>query len=435
MRYNILTPDGREIGYVTDTPEFQWALEEKAPFRKEIVNAINTSKEYQMVVTGGSDAAKDAVTPPEEEVEIDDSGRLIRLVSELPGEVPVQVEIANDMDKNHIAEELTNIAVKGRRYVSDPSEAPEGVEVQEGPQGGHYYETEGTESTDDTGDTERSSYTPAETPEEAVKFAEEHIAGGVDFEGMDLNAMNEVNEALFEFVQLDTMPTLKGVEFQPDGVNVSGAVASQAGEEIFLSKAFESAEDYNRSVESLTENFGNQKIDSIRGDIEYLQGNIKQMEERAEDEDDPDRAERMLENAERYREQLADRKEQLREQRESKADRPSATATLGDTIRHEYAHYLYKEFATTDIANSMIADNVFRGKAGIGATFNPHGKKKARAVSKYAASEPGEYLAESFVAYHRGEHDRLEDKVIEFWDTMLEKGPEGNWEEEYKRWV
>lgn len=39
---------------------------------------------------------------------------------------------------------------KGRRYVDDPSEAPEGVEVQEGPQGGYFYETDGA-SGDDRG--------------------------------------------------------------------------------------------------------------------------------------------------------------------------------------------------------------------------------------------------------------------------------------------
>lgn len=33
---------------------------------------------------------------------------------------------------------------KGRRYISDPSEAPEDAEVHEGPQGGYYIETEGS---------------------------------------------------------------------------------------------------------------------------------------------------------------------------------------------------------------------------------------------------------------------------------------------------
>lgn len=44
-----------------------------------------------------------------------------------------------DYTKNTI--ERTVIS-KARRYVDNPNDAPEGVEVQEGPQGGYYYETE-----------------------------------------------------------------------------------------------------------------------------------------------------------------------------------------------------------------------------------------------------------------------------------------------------
>ncbi|MGP8322422.1 MAG: hypothetical protein ACT6FG_00270 [Methanosarcinaceae archaeon] len=41
--------------------------------------------------------------------------------------------------------ELTEVfglpLIKGRRYISDPSKAPEGVNVQQGKKGGYYYET------------------------------------------------------------------------------------------------------------------------------------------------------------------------------------------------------------------------------------------------------------------------------------------------------
>lgn len=42
-------------------------------------------------------------------------------------------------------DELDELVQKGRRYISDPSEAPGDVEVQEGERGGYYYETEGGE--------------------------------------------------------------------------------------------------------------------------------------------------------------------------------------------------------------------------------------------------------------------------------------------------
>lgn len=47
------------------------------------------------------------------------------------------------IEKNTLREE------KGRRYISDPSEAPEGADVQQGEQGGYYYETENTAAAGD----------------------------------------------------------------------------------------------------------------------------------------------------------------------------------------------------------------------------------------------------------------------------------------------
>lgn len=47
--------------------------------------------------------------------------------------------------KDRIAQELSE---KARRYVESPEDAPEDVEVNEGPQGGLWYESEGTDSED-----------------------------------------------------------------------------------------------------------------------------------------------------------------------------------------------------------------------------------------------------------------------------------------------
>lgn len=51
-------------------------------------------------------------------------------------------------DNDYIRQTVANEAIrkqsrKGRRYINDPSEAPEGVEVHQGDQGGYYYETTG----------------------------------------------------------------------------------------------------------------------------------------------------------------------------------------------------------------------------------------------------------------------------------------------------
>lgn len=60
-----------------------------------------------------------------------------------------------EFQKDTSSEYVTNVVghvVKGRRYIDDPSEAPEGAEVHEGEQGGTYYETEDGDSSDPSGE-------------------------------------------------------------------------------------------------------------------------------------------------------------------------------------------------------------------------------------------------------------------------------------------
>lgn len=147
MRYKLLSPDGLEIGFITDSPEFRWELDENYDGRLKLEEFI-TDTEYTMVQAGGEMQLQD-VTPPEEDVPVDDTGRVIRLATALPKHFAIQVRRDEGSDNKHIAEDLTYIAEKGRRYIDDPSEAPEDVQVEEGPKGGLYYDTEGT-STQET---------------------------------------------------------------------------------------------------------------------------------------------------------------------------------------------------------------------------------------------------------------------------------------------
>lgn len=50
-----------------------------------------------------------------------------------------------EVESEAVMESIQTDVEKDRRYIDDPSEAPEDAEVQEGPQGGLYYETEGEE--------------------------------------------------------------------------------------------------------------------------------------------------------------------------------------------------------------------------------------------------------------------------------------------------
>lgn len=442
MKYKLLTPDGLEIGMVTDEPKYRWELSEDAPYREAIEDFLAGTDRYEMVVAGATEQSEmedDDVTPPEEHVPASDYARLIRTVNALPKHVPIQVREAEDFNKSVIAKKMANSIAKGRRYVDDPSEAPEGVEVQEGPQGGYFYETDATPGDDreDSGETQGPpEFEPAETVEQAEAFAQEHILKSdeetetkVDYGEMPIESVNVVNRTLSTFTSQDHLPGLEELVQEPGG-EPTWAMSARGGNISIHSKS--TPEKYNEMVQDSIEWYNSEKTDSIKDDIEYLQTNIEEMERRAEDEDDPDRRERMLENAERYEEQLEERKEQLRERRKESADRPTAQRSMEDSVIHEYGHVLDHHFFYGNMFNENIRNDVFRASGSM--SFKPHTKKKARQVSEYATTNASEYVAESFVAYVNGEHERLEDKVIEFWDTMVnERGPEEQWDD-VSRW-
>lgn len=82
---------------------------------------------------------------------------------------------------------------KARRYINDPSEAPEGVEVQEGPRGGYYYEDEAQAEIDDFTDTIADP--EPEEDEEVPPFYDseinEYVLDFMEQEGIDSLAIPE----------------------------------------------------------------------------------------------------------------------------------------------------------------------------------------------------------------------------------------------------
>lgn len=73
-------------------------------------------------------------------------------------------------DEDTKAKILNTLTEKARRYVDDPSEAPEDVEVQEGPQGGLYYETDSTGESKPSDGAEGEGEAPSEETTEAGRF-------------------------------------------------------------------------------------------------------------------------------------------------------------------------------------------------------------------------------------------------------------------------
>lgn len=116
-----------------------------------------------------------------------------------------------------------DLAEKARRYVSDPSEVPEGYEVHEGPEGGLYYETEGTSE----GQARIGPHDPdaeEEVGEETEEEPGEELPEGRTIPDDELRE-NGLDEDLFNAVENGTEEDLEAVIEAYDGRHVK----SEAG--------------------------------------------------------------------------------------------------------------------------------------------------------------------------------------------------------------
>lgn len=364
MRYNLLSPEGLDIGFITDDPEFRWEVDKSFRYRQELERFIQQSRNYQMVVAGG-DMEEDDVTPPEENVAIDDTGRVIRLASELPGEVPVQVKLADEMDKGHIADSLVQSVHKARRYVEDPSDAPDDANVKEGPQGGLWYETESTES---EGTEEPTREVPTfDSTDEAADYIHEHFLSegndrdNVDIEGMDMDLANSMVNGFDEMVNEWNVPKPNKIEFVPDA-NYAGQM--QGG--TFRIGDLEEADRSKKRMGDppLGRGFG------VEGIVRHELGH----------------------NLQRW---------------------------LG----------IYTNARNDNIIKSLTGGVWYSRDRNSGHTgfYNDNfAQDKAREVSEYAKTNPKEYFAESWTAYVQGEEEVLDDRLRAFFDEVSEILAEGN---------
>lgn len=97
---------------------------------------------------------------------------------------------------------------KARRYIDDPSEAPEGVEVHEGPQGGLWYQTE--DSDGDAPDIEVTTQSPESFAEGVNTFIGEN-------DEMGLYLTEHSPEEMQDHTLLSVDDGAAGVAISPDG--------------------------------------------------------------------------------------------------------------------------------------------------------------------------------------------------------------------------
>lgn len=366
MRYKLYSPDGLEIGFITDEPEFRWEVDKSFRYRKQLERYIQQSRNYKMVMAGG-EMAEDDVTPPEERVTIDDTGRVIRLASELPGEVPVQVEEADEMDKAHIADSLVHRVDKARRYVEHPSDAPEGAEVQEGPQGGYYYETSGGSTQAPEEDTGPPAFDDIQEAGDYIHsnfLSEDADRDNVDIEGMDMELANSMINGFDEMVREWNVPKPNKIEFVPDA------------------------------------NFAGQ-----------MQGGTF----RIADLEEPDRSENRVGDPPSQR---------------GIGVEGIVRHELGHKLQswlELYTNARNEQITKSLTGGAFYGSDRHSGRTGF---YNDNfAEDKPREVSQYAKTNPKEYFAESWTAYVQGEEEVLDDRLRAFFDEVSEILAEGNLEQ------
>jgi len=95
--------------------------------------------------------------------------------------------------KTEITEEVAKL-LKKRRYVNDPSEVPEGQQVQEGDRGGLYYETESESETDRSTETVSDIDFPDLGDSDFTARAEEITARMEATTDVEINDIQEMSE-------------------------------------------------------------------------------------------------------------------------------------------------------------------------------------------------------------------------------------------------
>jgi len=94
---------------------------------------------------------------------------------------------------------------KGRTYIENPKDAPEGANVQQGERGGYYYESEGEKEEEEEEERERvvREIPIAKNTKEANEISKKYIKGlkNVDWEGVDISIANTFNSQVSKLQQ------------------------------------------------------------------------------------------------------------------------------------------------------------------------------------------------------------------------------------------
>ena len=229
-------------------------------------------------------------------------------------------------------------------------------------------------------------FKPAESIEAAEEYAKKFISDGYSptfknqavYKGISLEHANEINKTLEELYSEYDLPPISGIKVisptSAQGKKVfkdgADAVAAYNPTEkgLFINKDVlknaKTLEAYNKKAR--------EAYDYVLDNIDSLKGSQREL-------------------AETYK----------------KAGRSLVgDGSVKSHITHEIGHHVQWDVLSTDVNNSM-------GK---------NMTKYAPQISGYANASKGEYIAESFAAYTKGERDLLDPQFVEFLDKNMAKG-------------
>ena len=226
-------------------------------------------------------------------------------------------------------------------------------------------------------------FVPAETIEEAEKFAEQYIQkvnfgdfkGGVSYKGISLEHANEINRALQQIFSTVDIPKISGIK------PVSGS--SKTGQKIFSSSDAIAA--YSHAYNGIYIN--TDILKNPKAFAEYQKKARAAWDKVMANLDKLTPAQREI--AERYK----------------KSGRELVDDSVRGCIIHEFGHHIQWKKMPADLVNSLTK-------------IAEHSVK----ISGYAGTTKGEYIAESFASWMKGEK-KIEPRLQEFFDSIATAKP------------
>lgn len=210
------------------------------------------------------------------------------------------------------------------------------------------------------------AFTPAKTIEEAEEFIKQYVddkqfgATGVSYKGIDLDVANSINKTLSELMQVFNANKFGGI-IAPAGNTklgklIDGAMAGYAP----IRKSFI----INRKT-----------MKNMKTALKAFEGEYGAMKN-------------ILEHPERYDFSKLSRRVLDVVERAKVSGRATVPTSIEEALQHEFGHMLEKEVFNSPMWEEALANM----------------PKYADKISGYAGESKGEYIAESFASYMKGEN-------------------------------